>query len=514
MGFEAVEPAEEACSQMHGPTPDSMYAPSRIWTRLDALMRALSLNIPLAFLGLGIYRAWTVVVLNAGFFDTSGLPIGSRTLFDIVMLIGFLLLVLFSRRIGSICLRPGSPFLSMFLLVVSTLAAEGALLTNQPLLATWFIIVFGGTGLVTIILQWSEIYSALCPSRICLYYAASVAVGQLVGFVFSCFKENWSLVISAFLPYISYRCMFSCMNFHGAGPRSDATAVRHTFPWKPVLVVALCTFSFCLVDNRGAEMSIPGISLGTLAGSAAVVLLFWALRDHIDTDMVYGVILPFASAALLLFSTVDELGWWCGFFARFGYSVGQVFVFTMLGAICYHWGTNPLWLFGIERLVRTFAQIIGRGAASFAAMLSLPTTPVVFVSVLVVTFLILGERRLDSTWGVELSDIQSDPDKTNKIKRHNELIQACARLATNYGLSQREEEVLILLAQHKTAHDIEEALCIANGTAKAHIRHVYQKLDIHTREELFGLTGHGKGAALTKPPRLNDSIDYSNSKGA
>lgn len=29
--------------------------------------------------------------------------------------------------------------------------------------------------------------------------------------------------------------------------------------------------------------------------------------------------------------------------------------------------------------------------------------------------------------------------------------------------------------------------CEWNGTAKAHIRHVYQKLDIHTREELFAL---------------------------
>ncbi|MBS5478690.1 MAG: helix-turn-helix transcriptional regulator, partial [Coriobacteriia bacterium] len=55
------------------------------------------------------------------------------------------------------------------------------------------------------------------------------------------------------------------------------------------------------------------------------------------------------------------------------------------------------------------------------------------------------------------------------------------------NLSQREEEVLLLLAQKKTARDIERELCVANGTAKAHIRHVYQKLDIHAREELFAM---------------------------
>ena len=34
---------------------------------------------------------------------------------------------------------------------------------------------------------------------------------------------------------------------------------------------------------------------------------------------------------------------------------------------------------------------------------------------------------------------------------------------------------------------IERDLFIANGTAKAHVRHIYQKLDIHSRDELFAL---------------------------
>ena len=51
--------------------------------------------------------------------------------------------------------------------------------------------------------------------------------------------------------------------------------------------------------------------------------------------------------------------------------------------------------------------------------------------------------------------------------------------------------MLFLLAQHKTAGDIERELCVAHGTAKAHIRHVYKKLDIHAREELFDLVEQG-----------------------
>ena len=49
--------------------------------------------------------------------------------------------------------------------------------------------------------------------------------------------------------------------------------------------------------------------------------------------------------------------------------------------------------------------------------------------------------------------------------------------------------MLLLLAQRKTVGIIERELLIANGTAKAHVRHIYQKLDIHTRQELFDLLG-------------------------
>ena len=49
--------------------------------------------------------------------------------------------------------------------------------------------------------------------------------------------------------------------------------------------------------------------------------------------------------------------------------------------------------------------------------------------------------------------------------------------------------MLLLLAQHKTVGSIERELFIANGTAKTHIRHVYRKLDVHSRDELVEKLG-------------------------
>lgn len=65
--------------------------------------------------------------------------------------------------------------------------------------------------------------------------------------------------------------------------------------------------------------------------------------------------------------------------------------------------------------------------------------------------------------------------------------EASARIAAIYKLSEREQEVLCLVLENKSATEIADAMVIAHGTAKAHINNIYKKLDIHTREELFAM---------------------------
>lgn len=59
--------------------------------------------------------------------------------------------------------------------------------------------------------------------------------------------------------------------------------------------------------------------------------------------------------------------------------------------------------------------------------------------------------------------------------------------AAEQGLGAREREALSLLLEGKTASGVADGMFIARGTAKAHIRHIYRKLDVHDREELFDL---------------------------
>ena len=63
------------------------------------------------------------------------------------------------------------------------------------------------------------------------------------------------------------------------------------------------------------------------------------------------------------------------------------------------------------------------------------------------------------------------------------------RVAAACGLGEREKEVLTLLLEGYSASEVASAMVVANGTAKSHIRHVYKKLGVHSRDELFEKLG-------------------------
>lgn len=63
----------------------------------------------------------------------------------------------------------------------------------------------------------------------------------------------------------------------------------------------------------------------------------------------------------------------------------------------------------------------------------------------------------------------------------------CRWLASTYGLTERETDVLALLLDGRSVPYIQETLHVSANTAKTHIRHIYQKLDVHNRQDLITL---------------------------
>lgn len=116
-----------------------------------------------------------------------------------------------------------------------------------------------------------------------------------------------------------------------------------------------------------------------------------------------------------------------------------------------------------------------------------------FVLLLVLTF-VLTERDLISLegWGVfsrrhlGRADSAVDVACVSNMDHARHMVESCAHeIAQRYRLSDREEEVLALLAFGRSRSQIKAELYLSLGTVNAHISHIYRKLDIHSKDELL-----------------------------
>ena len=64
---------------------------------------------------------------------------------------------------------------------------------------------------------------------------------------------------------------------------------------------------------------------------------------------------------------------------------------------------------------------------------------------------------------------------------------AIVRIQESFGLSKRETDTLRLAARNKSAKEIAESLFVAESTVNSHIKGIYRKCDVHSRQELIAL---------------------------
>lgn len=64
-------------------------------------------------------------------------------------------------------------------------------------------------------------------------------------------------------------------------------------------------------------------------------------------------------------------------------------------------------------------------------------------------------------------------------------------MAEQFLLTQREAEIMTLYAKGRSAARIQEELFLSRGTVNTHLRHIYQKMGIHSKQDLLDvLDGH------------------------
>lgn len=455
--------------------------------------------VPLAFLGLGVYRAWIEIVFVGPFtsFPAAVEGVGAlsmRDLFDWSMVATAIICTLLARKI--------SPFFNkraVFIFGAAALTASTVLMFAScwaPEIVPAAKIpaaLLGGVGIALVILVWSELYSCLNPLRVALYYSASIVVGAVIIYIYRGFQLPWLFAMTALLPTVSLVAAHRGFESLPAPELPTTTWMRFSVPWKAVLFMAAYAFGYGLMEGSMYQGAFgPHSAPGTVT-VAGLVFVGVALRGgRFDFSLIYRVALPLVVVALTLMPLFGNIpGPLASFCMSGAYTAQSIIIMLIIANICYRFGVSAVWLFGIERSVRQIVMWLGRITADAVAATQvlgeagdMAVSLLAVLAVVAATTILLSERDLSSRWG---ANFLSGGVDCAALVRKQELADRCSEIARQYKLSSREEEVLSLLAQKKTVGIIERELLIANGTAKAHVRHIYQKLGIHTRRELFDL---------------------------
>lgn len=472
----------------------------REWTSNIAARCAEAPGLPLCVLGVGFYRAWTetVYVNSSVQFPSQGPE--SFACYNIVSIATLVVIALLAKRLSPLCRVKGIFPLTFVLMVASTLMNFGSIVQPAwgPTLAVPAVLC-GGVGISLVMMLWSEFYGCINPFRTALYYAASIVLGAVVLWVFKGLLFWWLCVGAALLPLASLLSLSKSLKLLPTDEQPHAAWGKFQFPVKPVALVALYSFAYGLRES--VFFSSPlGLhsSFGVLVPSVAIIAGIWFFRERFRLSLIWKMALPLMLLSLLPFDFMLPFGQrFSDFCAVASYTACLILVMVIMGNLSYRYGVCALWLFAIERAVRLVAVLLGLGASSLMSAYLVDGWAEIVLDVVIVlvmvaaTLVLLSEKELCSTWGVVLDEVPADQEE---MLEKNRLGMKCTELSKQFGLSSREEEVLLLLAQKKRRSTIEHELYIAESTLKTHIRHIYQKLEVHSKEELYDLVGVEKKA--------------------
>ena len=81
----------------------------------------------------------------------------------------------------------------------------------------------------------------------------------------------------------------------------------------------------------------------------------------------------------------------------------------------------------------------------------------------------------------------TESDINDVLDDIDELTARILELAERGGLTPRETEVFVLLAQGRTRAFIQDELVLSGSTVKTHVSHIYAKMGVHDRQEMMDL---------------------------
>ena len=520
---------ECGCDDMRGSGRESMGKAITKDSVFDS-MRRVEAALKLRYMGIGFVWAWLycTYATSAVFPYRSGQSINSDEswlLSAVAVVLGFLVggLLLSRRPLGGHCLRRFSIAAALLLAAGTIVSAMGAFALGLA----WLGGAMTGVGYALLSLLWARALMVLDVEELEAVVPLSSLVIVPCVVVYPLLEGVVGVVATASLPLMSGVLLLLCLR-EGAKRCGVEEAASGVGGMSPYLKEAEASGAASASSDAGASLSRRfGIaeSWGFYLGRVAVVLVVlylaigWqaALADvrdsmhaliDLDVSMLISSLASVAlGIAIVFFSRRVSFtglfrwavpcviitlvlhgssGLWAGFVSN---AIGdtldsliQVLVYLFAITLAKQ-GKAPValgvgLLNGSVQLGVLFGNLAGSACAGPAAA----SSEVAFLSALICLVALVGIVAPQR----EPIEVRPMAEAGSDALEHS-LMVGCELLQKKFGLSDRETEIAFLLARGYSRPYIREKLFISKNTVATHIRHIYGKLGIHSKEELIDL---------------------------
>lgn len=521
------------------PTPAGT-APKTSGGALDRLAARLEPPFPLRLLGFGLVYAWSTCLWDTEALTSisggiTGHPSATWFFSAIISPVAFLVFAVIGRKrdlLASRALAVAGPVLAAAGTLFAVLAPQlsGAAGTVVVALGA----VCTGIGPVALILLWTNLFARLDMELVESAVPASFAATLVIALFVPNMNGALSLAVICLLPVASGALyLLSRRSYlHGQIPSGDSAidlrdgneGQARTIARMFALLLASYTIG-CLLRSVQPAGVFPALSeawtasIGMLFAIAlAVAIVLFSRR--IDLDSLYRwITAPFALAIILAafpsgvsLSISSVLG-----NATFtGLEIIMIIYFIRLAN---RTGKTPTLLLGLGECAAYTGVFIGYYGGTYlegviaSGTLDPKTASLVLVGAFICSTLLVPRRDIAWSNGAPAAPQREDADDhahraspagalscradsdardegptgERAQETRESFDDRCARIARQHALSAREAEIFGLLAQGRSQPYIRDMLYLSKNTVSTHTRHIYRKLDVHSKQELLDL---------------------------
>ena len=250
-----------------------------------------------------------------------------------------------------------------------------------------------------------------------------------------------------------------------------------------LLACVACYFLSCIIPWEVLPTGEDSFTFGILGGALFILVIagiYTLSRNRLNIFKIYPALLIAIMVGFSLFLS-STFAYFPAFIVGIGVqSLFEVLLIMYFGILTTKGYATPALTFAMAGGFVRLGLAAGNSLALWYESMAVPVTQALTPPTCL-AFMCLLAVVLVPLVRMEFSIVAL----TAAPPTRNEVEEICAEAAAEFGLSPREAEILLLIARGHTTNSMAEKLVISPYTVNTHIRHIYDKMQIHKRSELL-----------------------------